>query len=168
MTARDSRELPPDCYCRSAAISPFCLPSLPSSPSSRVCRRRHRSIRGICHQQQPWRCCPRPRLTQVRALLVSLLSFLPDHPLRDHLVTVVFAFAFASALTAPISRDYAARARLRRPARPRRRATGSPCLGPRAPLRARRPGNPTSSCSPPLHATPCVSGGLPRALPSWR
>jgi hypothetical protein len=62
-----------------AATSPFCLPSLPSSPSFRVCRRR-RPIRGRCHQQQPWRCCPRPRLTQVRALLVSLLSFLSDLP----------------------------------------------------------------------------------------
>ncbi|KAL5671671.1 hypothetical protein ACJX0J_015977, partial [Zea mays] len=45
-----------------------------------------------------------PRLTQVHALLVSLLSFLPDHPLCDHLVTVVFAFA--SSLTVPISRDH--------------------------------------------------------------
>jgi hypothetical protein len=86
-----------------AATSPFCMPSLPSSPSFRVCRR-HCPIRGRCHQQQPWRCCPRPRLTQVRALFVSLLSFLPDHPLCDHLVTVVFAFA--SGLTVPISRDH--------------------------------------------------------------
>jgi hypothetical protein len=86
-----------------ATTSPFCLPSLPSSPSFRVCRRR-RPIRGRCHQQQPWRCCPRPRLTQVRALLVCLLSFLSDHPLCDHLVTVVSAFA--SSLTVPISRDH--------------------------------------------------------------
>jgi hypothetical protein len=74
-TAQDSREPPPNSYCR---YLPFLLPSLPSSPPSRVCRR---PIRGRCRPQWPWRWRPKPHLTQVHALFVSLLSLLPDHPL---------------------------------------------------------------------------------------
>ncbi|KAJ1281739.1 hypothetical protein BS78_04G328600 [Paspalum vaginatum] len=46
---------------------------------------------------------PSPRSLPV--LLASLLSFPPDHPLRDHLLTTVVS-AFASALAAPLSKDH--------------------------------------------------------------
>jgi AP-5 complex subunit beta-1 len=45
-----------------------------------------------------------PSPTSLPVLLASLLSFPPDHPLRDHLLVTVVS-AFASALAAPVSRD---------------------------------------------------------------
>ena len=65
---------PSDCYCRCLLPLSACLrsppfPRPPTSPPSRVSparRRRRCPIRGRCRPQQPWRCRPRPRLTQVR------------------------------------------------------------------------------------------------------